>query len=397
MNLAMKLLTILAPSSAPAVPNYAPPVTANLPSTSIRHRFVHGTPGTWSGSPTLTYQWQRFVASVWTDIGGATTLNRAPVDADFGYALSVLEIPNGVTASAVRSNTTNLTQEAPAQSLGSEALVDGDAEAVGTAAWTSVSGTAMLSKQTGTPHGGTQCFRVARLFGNPAASQTILTVGDYYEATGWYRGDGTAEPRVFRTVQLLSLLEQVWAYGRITEWDFVQRRLILETVPIRSLVHNMLSMIDQSVKKITPNVQLVAPSANMRIGFFFTPPVSPIAGDYVLVPLRIRPIGLLEITAWRYCLYSGSQWNLTAHIVTTHTRGAAIITALNVGPVNGLRINSNGNSWTLESTNANDGGLWTSRGSATNSTYNTAVGVNVIYSSTVTPKAGGSLQYEPAA
>jgi hypothetical protein len=60
------------------------------------------TPGTWSGSPVLTYQWRRSGV----DIGGETGLTYTFVDADFGLTVDVIEIPDGVTASAVASAAT---------------------------------------------------------------------------------------------------------------------------------------------------------------------------------------------------------------------------------------------------------------------------------------------------
>ncbi|HSX48930.1 MAG TPA: SH3 domain-containing protein [Candidatus Saccharimonadales bacterium] len=76
-------------------------------------------------------------------------------------------------------------------------LTDGDMEAVGTSAWTVVN-SATLSKQTGTPHGGTQVLRVASTGTiNSAARQSgILTVGQVYRIYGYVRSDGTATPRV---------------------------------------------------------------------------------------------------------------------------------------------------------------------------------------------------------
>jgi hypothetical protein len=58
-----------------------------------------GTPGTWSGSPVLTYQWRRDGV----DIGGETGLTYLLADADFGTMIDWLEIPNGDTGAAVAS------------------------------------------------------------------------------------------------------------------------------------------------------------------------------------------------------------------------------------------------------------------------------------------------------
>lgn len=75
-------------------------------------------------------------------------------------------------------------------------LVDGDMEAVGTAAWTA-GNSATLSKQTGTPFAGSQVLRVARnSVSGPYAGQTILTIGMVYRVYGYVRSDGSATPRI---------------------------------------------------------------------------------------------------------------------------------------------------------------------------------------------------------
>jgi hypothetical protein len=79
--------------------------------------------------------------------------------------------------------------------------------------------------------------------------------------------------------------------------------------------------------------------------------------------------------------------------VTDHTRGAAIITANNIGATNGIAVTLDGDDIALEST-ANGGDNWTARGNATNSTYNTATGVNALWRSTITP---GRLVFEAMA
>lgn len=81
---------------------------------------------------------------------------------------------------------------------GSEEMTDGDMEAAGTSAYTA-GNSATLSKQTGTPHGGTQCLRVAfNGVANPYAGQTCLTSGRSYHLEGWARTDGAGldVPRV---------------------------------------------------------------------------------------------------------------------------------------------------------------------------------------------------------
>jgi hypothetical protein len=80
-----------------------------------------------------------------------------------------------------------------------ELAQDGTMEASGTTDWLS-SNAATVSKQTATPHGGTQNLRIA--YGgttNPQVSQSDLIIGRTYHISGWYRGDGTFAPRVFDT------------------------------------------------------------------------------------------------------------------------------------------------------------------------------------------------------
>lgn len=99
---------------------------------------------------------------------------------------------------------------------GPELLVDGDMEAVGVAAWT-VGSSALLTKETGTPHGGGQVLRVTyNGTGNPFAYQTILTSGNKYRVTGWARGDGTYGPRVYSG-------GNIWVGSFSTSWQYFDK------------------------------------------------------------------------------------------------------------------------------------------------------------------------------
>lgn len=87
--------------------------------------------------------------------------------------------PSTLLIAPVQSNVVN----------GPELVVDGDMEAIGTAAWT-VGNAATLTKESATPHGGLQCLRVAyNGVGTPNAAQVICTVGKIYRAVGWAYGD----------------------------------------------------------------------------------------------------------------------------------------------------------------------------------------------------------------
>lgn len=96
---------------------------------------------------------------------------------------------------------------------GSELLVDGDMEAATPAAWTA-GNNATLSKQSGTPHGGSQVLRVAyNAVNDPQAYQTILTIGEPYRFIGWARGDSTYAPSI------LMGTTTVWTGTASTSWQ----------------------------------------------------------------------------------------------------------------------------------------------------------------------------------
>lgn len=140
---------------------------------------------------------------------------------------------------------------------------------------------------------------------------------------------------------------------------------------------------------ITVNPEFTAPSANMRITWKFTPPASPVSGSQYWGIARSS-----NFSSGNYLFvlltYTGSQWNVTLYKVATFTRTATAAAATNIGSCNGIRVNFNGNLLDLETT-ANDGGTWTARGSQVNdATYNTATGVNALWTSDFT---AGNIQY----
>ncbi|MBI2103898.1 LamG domain-containing protein [Candidatus Woesebacteria bacterium] len=96
-------------------------------------------------------------------------------------------------------------------STATQLLTDGDMEAAGTSSWTA--NVATLSKQTGTPHGGSQVMRIA--YSGSAtgrAYQSILTSGVAYRIYGYARGDGTAVPRVLTS-------STAWTGTNSTAWQ----------------------------------------------------------------------------------------------------------------------------------------------------------------------------------
>lgn len=134
---------------------------------------------------------------------------------------------------------------------GTQLLVDGDMEAAGTAAWAGVGAGVVLSKQTGTPHSGTQCLRVATTLAAVALARPLpapTTIGRTYRVTGWARGSvnpvlmdydarilwtGTASPTwqyfdityVAVTTFGPCLWDASGAAGSYTEWDDITLEL----------------------------------------------------------------------------------------------------------------------------------------------------------------------------
>jgi hypothetical protein len=121
----------------------------------------------------------------------------------------------------------------------------------------------------------------------------------------------------------------------------------------------------------------------MQINFLYTLPASPVAGEDVWLLLRISDFGGGNYwLAW--LRYTGSQWDVNLYSVASHTR-SSVAAATNVGTTNGLRVTMNGDQVSLWTT-ANGGANWTQRDTTkTNTTYQTATGVNVIHASTFTP------------
>ena len=74
-------------------------------------------------------------------------------------------------------------------------LTDGDMEASGTSAWQALNST--ISKDTNSPHGGTQSLKVAYNGTIPYARQFVLNSGSIYRVRGYMRSDGTAVPIVY--------------------------------------------------------------------------------------------------------------------------------------------------------------------------------------------------------
>lgn len=102
----------------------------------------------------------------------------------------------------------------PYEDEGRNFLLDSDMEASGTGSWTALAGST-LSKQTGSPHAGSQVLRVQRSSTlNPAAFQTYKTAGKVYRVKGYARGDGTIFPAVYTSNGTI-----LWTGTSSTSWQ----------------------------------------------------------------------------------------------------------------------------------------------------------------------------------
>jgi hypothetical protein len=354
-----------------------------------------GDNGTWvPAADTYTYQRQRYVAGEWVNIVAATDFNYTLVDADFGYALRLeVTATNAAGSTVAYSNATNLVIEAPAQSLGGELMLDGDMELNNTNNWQGYDG-GLASKQTATPHGGARNLRATIGAGNNvggAQQNNILTIGGWFETSGWNRSDGTVVPtltslggpNVFITLPISANWQNYRTFSRAVGDDLVLRG-------VGGSDANWLEWDDLSTTALTLNAQLIAPSANMRLDFKYTLPVSPIVGSQVWILPRISDFA--GGNNWRGVIqYTGAQWNINLYTVAANV-ATSRVSAVNVGTTNGMRVNMNADSISLYITaNGTD---WTQIGTTiTNDTYKTAVGVNALWTSDVTP---GQLIYAAA-
>lgn len=324
-----------------------------------------GNAGTWTGSPTLTYQIQRNTGS-WVDIGGATSLNYTPVDADFGYALRLAVTPNGDTTKTAYSSATNTVQEAPAQAIGDEEILNGgfDSGASWSAGGGWAIGSGVATHTAGSAGALTQSNALTRPVYEISCDQTVVTAsGVQGIVSGISIGEGRTETGVVR-----------WLLTRRDANNFLGFYA----------GDTYAGSIDSATgKPLTENVQLAAPSADMRLTQLYTLPVSPVPGDQLWLLVRVEDADALALPNGDYFLVRLlylTTWDLTFHKITNHAPGAALITAANIGASNGIRVTADGNDWTLEST-ANGGTNWTSRGTTTEATWNTSTGVNVLATS----------------
>lgn len=334
-----------------------------------------------AGAGYTSYQWQRNTGT-WIDIGGATNQTYTPSDADFGYSLRV--VPAATVSAA--SNETSLTREKPAQSIGTELVADGDMEADNTSAWGANNG-GILSKETSSPYAGSRNLRIT-YGGNEyglGAQALSASVGSYNEVAGVRRSDGVA-----KTYPAYRNGVPVIPESTNTEWNGF--RVISRQIPNSGLIAfinrtttaSSYSEYDAvSVRTITLNEQLAAPSANMCVEQLYALPAVPVAGDQVRLMARISDFA--NGNYWLARLYyADAQWSVQLFSSAAHTLTSRIAAVTDIGTSNGLRINMDGDDISMYTT-ADGGDNWTQRGSAiSNNLYNTATGVNSMWTSAFT-------------
>lgn len=394
------LLTVLRSGGVGVANTVAPSHDGTAPVVGTE---IVGTAGTWTGSPTLTYQWYRNAVSSTSGgsaIGSATNLNYTSVDADFGYYLYFAEIPNGGTGAQVFSNVSGVrVAKVPATTLGAQLLVNNDfSDGTGTFpnGWSFTAGTSggdpgVSEVASGGGAGtGAAKFTSTATATSPSITQSVLASGTFYEFEVVLSAF-TAGLFQFRSSDGVITAGHANLGATGTFRDIGRSGVTsLEFRSAGAAPHNA-TFDSASIKAVTLNTELTALSANMRIDFFYTLPGTPRAGDSLWLMTRIS--SLASGNYWLARLsYTGSAWDMILYSVATHSRTVRIGIG-GVGATDGMRVNMNGDNISLYKT-ANAGGSWTQVGTTiSNATYNTATGVNALYLSSFTP---GQFVYAPA-
>lgn len=350
---------------------------------------IVGDEGTWTPAPdSYAYQWQRYTSGAWADIVGAINKDYTPVDADFGRALRLVVGATSDTQTVLApSNETALTAEIPAQMLGANEVVNGDMETGNPpTGWPPAVGTADGAADERTGGTGVQCLQLTSTAEGTTypvvyKSVTVSSPNAFYLRAGWARNietswvswsfnnpnnparqiTGTAWmemvdiARITDTYQATNLNAMATAAGQRARWD------------------------DATLKKLTRNAPLVAPSADMMVSLLYELPETPAYGEQIWLLLRIDSDG----NWWNAQLeYTGTRWDIKLNLTASDAKTAKI-TSTNIGATNGIRVTASGNLWTLETT-ADDGENWTQRGTTIeDATYQEATGVNAIWSPNV--------------
>ena len=362
--------------------NTAPP-TLDRTNATIAADTIHGTAGTWTGypsAPTLTYQWQRFNGTTWDDISGATSIDRAPQDADFGRYVALLEIPNATAADGVRSAPVWVGSEQPAHTLGSELWVNNLFEN-----WTgdnpdgctlSVAESPPNYYVTETAEDGSAGTDAMRFVSDSAAfavRQTILTQNKWYE-TVWRLSQRTGGTIGFgqsgSTWGLLSAVDtndSVWkATGVSGIAQFARSSGTADAV-----------IPEVSVKEVTRNGVLTMPSSDGHL-VYEIPSGTFHKDSRVMLQFRIADDAAGNyLSVEVYLPTSGGSLFMAMYRVTGNSKTALQTITSGVGTPTHIKASFIGDQVSMYT--STDGVAFTQKGStATETTYQTATGCNVI-------------------
>jgi hypothetical protein len=153
------------------------------------------------------------VAAVFT---GTTSTNWQPVDVIFraaGTSFNLNTLNNSTLGHYAEFDNIRVFEDTVI--IPGNRIQDGDMEVPGIAWWTA-GNSATLTKEIGTPHGGSQVIRVARNGVNdPFFRQLTLIIGKTYRIRGYARSDGSASPRVSAASGAA-----IWNGTTSTDWQY---------------------------------------------------------------------------------------------------------------------------------------------------------------------------------
>jgi hypothetical protein len=346
------------------------------------------TPAVWSSGASDTVRWEMADtdAGPWSTVSDMPAIDTPYTDQTFGKVLRWVEAQGGFEAV---SEATEPVAEVPVQSLTAKVPnPDMNWSAGALSNWTIVSGT--LGGDPGYSEvaaDGTAGTGAVRILSTATNNSPILRVTSAFDTLGAFF-------EVFytisqRTAAFVTVRAGITGTLSVSPSFVGSQRLIVrnqsanDSIEWRGSTGVDLVADYLGLNRITLNTQLVAPSADMRISFFYTLPASPVNGDQVWVLPRISDFATGNYWKARL-IYTGSQWNINLYSVALHV-DTSVASATNIGTTNGIRVTMDGDQVSLFTT-VNSGAGWTQRDTTkTSALYQSATGVNVLYASTVTP------------
>lgn len=333
------------------------------------------TPAVWSSGATDTERWEMAASSAgpWSTVSDMPARTTPYTSQTFGKVLRWYEAQGGVEAV---SEATAAVAEAltGAQSSGANIVTNGDF-ASSLTGWTTF-GTPTTVEVTG---GRLHIITDAT---NEGVRRTVASAaGTFYQMSIDTQVDTDGLEFVGAVIGSLSSLANTGT------WNMVGIKRATNTsgfATIRGRTASSNIYADNAaIVPLTLNGQLTAPSADMDMAVLYPLPGSPRVGEQVQLLCRISDFATGNY--WTAVLeYTGSAWNAVLYSVAANTL-TACITAAGVGATNGIRAALNGNDWELFTT-ADGGDNWTSRGTFTSTLYNTATGVNAMWTDQFAPE-----------